>query len=100
MRPLKPKLWWDPGKSIPGRDFPDLDRYGHRKAVCRRCHLVMSDSEPGFTHGEFYHGAKPHQTRAMACVNNGKTFDQRHAEIEPFLRKSRRRALKRAGIRA
>ena len=28
------------------RDFPSTDEYNHRKAVCKRCHVVMDDFEP------------------------------------------------------
>ena len=81
------------------RDFPDTSGFGTRKAVCRRCHLVMSDRESSTTTGEFLHLAKPHQTRAAQCINAAKTFETTDPEVEPFLRKSRRRHLKRAGIR-
>ncbi len=99
MRPNSPGRWWTK-KIVEGRDFPDDAPFGARKAVCRRCKLIMSDIEPMITNGEFHHGAKPHQTRALACVNNGTTFDLRSPELEPFLRKRRRRLLKRLGIRA
>jgi len=82
-----------------GRDFPNTARWGS-KAVCRRCKLVMVDVEPCSPNGEFWHVAKPHQKRAILCVNNGGVFTQKNMEIEPFMRKVRRRALKRAGIRA
>jgi hypothetical protein len=82
------------------RDFPLVNKFGDIKAVCRRCGLVINDCEPMDSRAEFFHGAKPHQTRALACPNDLKTFYAESPEIEPFMRKSRRRALKRAGIRA
>jgi hypothetical protein len=82
------------------RDFPSLDNFGSRKCVCKRCGLVMTDCEPMSGFGEFWHLARPHQTRAKRCANEGKRFHTHNAEVEPFMRKSRRRALKRMGVRA
>lgn len=82
------------------RDFPDLDRYGLRKAVCRRCGVPMVDCEPSTWGGDFYHLAESHQTRAKRCKNNGKAFTMWDPELVPFMPKARRRALKRLGIRA
>jgi hypothetical protein len=59
----------------------------------------MSDAEPMMKFGEFYHIARPGQTRAAACVNDGCQFDLSDKEVEPFLRKARRRTLKRRKIR-
>lgn len=89
-------------KALPvkGRDFPDEGPFEARRAVCRRCSLIMTDGEPMTRFGEFYHGARPHQTRAARCSNHGKTFGVEDREIEPFMRKKLRRALKRAGVRA
>ena len=82
------------------RDFPAVPLgLEHRRVVCKRCHLIMVDCEPFIRGGEFYHLAKPHQTRALACHNGGQQFSNEDPEIEPFLRKGRRRFLKRAGIR-
>lgn len=96
MRPQQPKRWWE-RKVVLGRDFP-ADHRGYLKGVCRRCGLVMHDVEP---HGatEFWHIASPHQTRALACANSHQKFDERSPEVEPFMRKGRRRALRRQGIR-
>lgn len=71
-----------------------------RRAVCKRCGLLMRDAEPSCRTGEFYHIAKPYQTRALACRNNGNSFTTEDAEVVPFMRKARRRFLKRQGIRA
>jgi hypothetical protein len=60
----------------------------------------MSDAEPGSQFGEFYHLGTKHQTRALRCLNAGKAFDTRDQELVPFMRKARRRVLKRFGIRA
>lgn len=60
----------------------------------------MHDREPGCDSGEFLHLAKPHHTRALACPNNGRALTTTDTELVPFMRKSRRRYLKRAGIRA
>lgn len=87
------------GSTAPARDFPATNMWGG-KAVCKRCGLVMPDAEPMAPDGEFIHVAKPHQKRALTCVNNLKSFHMQDKEIEPFMRKGRRRALKRAGIRA
>jgi hypothetical protein len=59
----------------------------------------MSDAEPTTEHGEFYHIAKTHQTRAKRCRNADGVFDVDNLEVVPFLRKARRRFLKRNGIR-
>ena len=82
------------------RDPPALEKHERgRKMVCRRCKLVMKDIEPMIWEGEFWHIAKPHQTRAAACVNANNYFGITSPEVEPFMRKARRRALKRHGIR-
>ena len=100
MRP-KPLLFVNKQRGdYPDRDIPDLDQYGHRKVVCRRCHIVMRDLEPATQGGEFYHHAMPHQKRALACPNDRHTFYQTSKEVEPFMRKGWRRALKRMGVRA
>jgi len=78
-----------------------------RRAVCRRCGLVMVDCEPMMTNGEFYH--RPYPTKH--CINSGHTFalyTPKHfrsigygmhrspsVEIVPFLRKRDRRSRKR-----
>lgn len=83
------------------RDFPDLDRWGHhRKAVCKLCHWVMTDCEPMTSCGEFWHLAPKDKPKAFRCKNNGQRFGTDEHDIEPFLKKGRRRFLKRAGIRA
>jgi len=82
------------------RDFPNIDEYGHRKAVCCRCHCVMMDIEPMSPHGEYWHPTLNKKGKPHSCVNAGKSFTDRNTEVEPFLRKGRRRALKRMGIRA
>jgi len=84
---------------IQGDRFPEYSDFGDRRAVCRRCGLIMDDCEPSTQGGEFYHGAAPHQTRARRCRNHRGQFSTDDVEIQPFLRKSRRRFLKRAGIR-
>jgi hypothetical protein len=58
----------------------------------------MLDFEPCAPHGDFIHQAKPHQTRALACPNVDQWFRLTSPEVVPFLRKSRRRALKRMGV--
>jgi hypothetical protein len=83
------------------RDFPDYDVFSERRrGVCRRCHLIMADCEPSTAHGEFWHLASPHQTKALRCKNDRKRFDTSDAELVPFIPKARRRFLKRASIRA
>lgn len=90
-------------RSYPGdRVFPGGDYYAggqRRRALCKRCGLLMSDAEPSCSTGEFYHIAKPYQTRARSCVNHGKSFTTEDLELVPFMRKSRRRFLARNGIR-
>jgi hypothetical protein len=83
-------------KTMADRFFTD----DHRKGVCRRCGLIMHDTEPSCWAGLFYHRAEPHQKRALACANNGKSLITEDRDLVPFLRKSRRRFLKRNGIRA
>jgi hypothetical protein len=82
------------------RDFPVSSDGWREQAVCKRCKLIMANAEPMARDGEFHHIAKPHQTRAARCVNANRTFHMQDKEIEPFMRKARRRALKRSGIRA
>jgi len=72
-----------------------------RRAVCRRCNMVMDDSEPMACEGEFNHpGVHKDGTKSL-CRNAGHPFylGRDAAEVEPFARKTVRRAAKRAGIR-
>ena len=66
-----------------------------RKAVCKRCHHVMDDGEPFSKNGEFYHKPNFADGKPNHCQNAGKTFHVNDNEIEPFMRKGVRRALKR-----
>lgn len=81
------------------QNFPDQDSFGHRKAVCRRCKIVINDSEPATTYGEFYHPVTT-EGKSSQCPNQGQTFGVNEREIEPFLRKRERRRLKRENQRA
>ncbi len=100
----------DPDKKPKGgtsiRSIPDTPNGLDRKMVCRKCHLVMRDSESALLEGRFHHHTgldlktnkeRPH---VRACPNVGKTFSSSDLQVEPFLRKGRRRALKRMGVRA
>lgn len=86
-------------KSLAQRKFSTIDGFGNRKAVCKKCHLIMSDIEPS-GNAEFWHIASPHQTRALRCPNNKKKFDESSPEVEPFLTKALRRRYKRLNIQA
>jgi hypothetical protein len=81
------------------RDFPDVDNTGHRKAVCKRCHCVMSDCESMTQNGEYHHPTTNKEGKPHTCVNSGLTFSQRDLEIEPFIRKSVRVRHKRNKVR-
>ena len=81
------------------RDFPTLDFAHNRKAVCRRCHVVMWDVEPLSGHGEFWHPSTDKKGRPHSCPNAGLCFSMRHTEIVPFLPKAERRRMKRLGQR-
>jgi hypothetical protein len=80
------------------QNFPDIDWFGHRKAVCRRCKCVLNDCEPATAEGEFWHPDTG--KKAGKCQNRGKRFGTSDPEIEPFLRKRERRRLKRHKQRA
>ena len=87
------------------RELPREKDAGYRgpwsfASVCKRCQLPMTDYEPQSRNGEYWHIAKPHQTRAAACSNNGQMFHGNSPEIVPYMRKAQRRLLKRKGIRA
>lgn len=95
-----PRLFASRGvKTSAERDFPDASRW-HRKGVCRRCGLIVNDTEPMCRAGLFYHLAKPHQTRALCCPNNDKTLTTEDRDLVPFMRKGQRRRNKRNGIKA
>lgn len=94
------KLIIKPEKVLEGRDFPVIDEFGHRLAVCKRCCCIMSDCEPCYRYGEFWHPLTNKKGKPHSCKNAGKYFDMTSPEIEPFMKKSRRRALKRMKIRA
>jgi hypothetical protein len=59
----------------------------------------MPDCEEMVAEGEFCHVARPDQTQALACLNANRSFGISSPEVTPFIRKARRRALKRLGIR-
>jgi hypothetical protein len=82
------------------RDFPVEDAFiCNRKAVCKRCHVVMKDCEPMSGNGEFYHPSEDKDGKPHWCRNSDKYLTVRDLELEPFLPKARRRALQRMGIR-
>jgi len=77
-------------------------RYEHRRVICRRCGLIMSDIESETGNGEFWHGPlympKAERARQKPCPNDGKVFDLKDTkEVAEFVRKRVRRAAKRAG---
>jgi len=87
---LRPR--YKPGTLITG--FEDME---HRKAVCKTCHTVMDDREPGSRYGEFHHKPLFKDGTKNKCVNAGKLFVEGDKEIEPFMRKQERRLRKRFG---
>jgi hypothetical protein len=122
-RATRPPKEFKPKPPIIGRDFPDLDEYGRRKAICKICHCVLFDCEPASGSGEFNHpgytrsyrpketskrrvGAKLLPKRVISlvqkddssCPNAGRVFNTQSPEIEPWMSKSRRRYLKRNGF--
>jgi hypothetical protein len=96
VRVVAPPRYPRPTEKV-DRDAPVVNN--KVRMVCCRCHLVMDDCEPHSSRGEFWHLAKPHQKRALACSNNGNYFFEDSPEVEPFMKKGRRRTLKRRGIR-
>ena len=88
--------------SLIDREFPLVENRG-RLAVCVRCNCVISDFEPcddSFGAGEFNHPKVDKNNKPCKCPNAGLTFLPSSPEIVPFMKKSRRRYLKRNGIRA
>lgn len=81
------------------RDFPDVNVWGDRRAVCRRCHAVMRDCEPSSHYGEFYHPSLDKKGKPHSCPNTGMCFSTYHTELVPFLHKAERRRMKRHGQR-
>jgi len=66
-----------------------------RRAVCRRCGLVMRDMEEFAGFGEFWHDVR-------VCSNSGKRFSlapEDAKEVMPFESKRVRRAARRVGAR-
>ncbi len=76
-----------------------MNAWGDRRAVCRKCHVVMRDFEPASPNGEFHHPRDDKKGRPHWCPNAGLPFTQRDPEIEPYLRKGVRRRYTRLGIR-
>jgi hypothetical protein len=70
-----------------------------RKAVCRKCHQVMRDAEPMSRHGEFWHREKDKHGKPYRCTHGAKRFSFNDKEIEPFMKKSTRRGLKKTAKR-
>lgn len=66
----------------------------HRKVVCRRCHHVMDDVEPGHPEGEFYHKKQFKDGKNNPCRNAGKVLRADDREVEPFERKRPERQFK------
>ena len=90
-----PRSW-----PVDPRDRTHLVICQTRTAVCRRCHCFMPDCEPHTLLGEFWHPTKTKAGKMHPCKNAGLYFNTSSPEVEPFMRKARRRFLKRAGIRA
>ena len=86
-------------KMIKGRDWPNAEGWSGCKAVCKRCHYAMVDIEPMSGSGEFWHPSIDKEKKPILCVNAGGMFHNWSSEVDPFLPKKRRRALKRMGIR-
>jgi len=88
--------------------FEKAHRAYDRRLVCKNCHTVMDDREPGspggeFIHPEFFrkgkHGEKLLKPEPNPCKNAGKWFtlkDLPEGQVEEFERKRVRRAAKRA----
>jgi hypothetical protein len=77
----------------------DVDYRGREvtmRAVCRRCGAVLMNIEPDMPFGEFWHGPRVRGGKIERCVNDLTTFSLESREVEPFERKSVRRAAKRA----
>lgn len=77
----------------------DLDYRGREvtmRAVCRRCGAVLTNIEPDVPSGEFWHGPRIRRGKRWPCLNDLKTFSMKSREVEPFERKSVRRAARRA----
>lgn len=94
MRRAAPRV-----EAVAERDFPDASHW-HRKGICRRCSLILNDTEPMCRAGLFYHLAEPHQTRAQRCQHNGKSLTTEDRDLVPFMRKGQRRRNKRNGFRS
>ena len=72
--------------------------YERRRAVCRRCHSVMSDTEPNSPNAEYFHQDHFRDGKKNNCKNARQTFTihdfaEKPKEIEPFMRKRDRRAV-------
>lgn len=82
-----------------------LPRRGDR-AVCKKCGTVMDDGEPMSARAEFYHKPTHRDGTKSKCPNASKMFfwdmqtNKIDPEIEPFMRKRTRRAVKRTAARA
>ncbi len=66
-----------------------------RKQVCKKCHTVIDDCEPMTPRGEFFHQGNFGDGTSNPCPNASRYFREGDPEIEPFLRKRARRAIKR-----
>lgn len=66
-------------------DFPTINGWGDRKAVCKRCHCVMNDCEPMDLGGCFYHPTKDKEGKPHWCQNSGKQFSSFNTELRTFL---------------
>lgn len=70
--------------------------FNDRRVVCRTCHTVIDDFEPGSSRGEFRHKTTFADGKPNPCKNAGKDFDIESPEVEEFRPKRARRASARA----
>jgi hypothetical protein len=66
-----------------------------RRVVCKRCHSVLDDCEPHGANAQYFHKTTFGDGTPNACPNAGDEFSDGDKEVEPFMRKRDRRAVKR-----
>lgn len=84
---------------VAGRTFTSDGFLCRERAVCKRCHTVMQDSEPYSVSGLYHHPEVDRHGKPYRCINAGLSFTQRDTEVEPFLRKRERARNRRNGVR-
>jgi len=71
-----------------------------RRAVCKRCHVIMCDAENATLNGDFFHPVTFKNGKPNSCKNAGRCLDfgDDSKELELFVPKKMRRKARGLGV--